>query len=157
MTMACADCGCLVERGVRVSTCGAGDCCCIALPTSQSLHEMTAKITAAFEAGDITAFGALLADDVRWGDDEAPNKCRTRGDVIATFQRLLAEGVRGEVSEAKSGPAGILCRLRIHWPHPAGRQTRDEVLHLYRVRNGQIVEIEPYDDRSAAEAALASV
>ena len=116
---------------------------------------MAAQITAAFQARDMAAFGALLADDVRWGDDEAPGKCRTRGEVIATFQRLLAEGVRGEVGEAKTGPAGVLCRLRIHWPDP-GIRSRDQVFHLYRVRDGQIAEIKPYDDRSAAETALAT-
>ncbi len=104
----------------------------------------------------MASFGSLLAPDARWGDDEAPNKCRSRGDVIATFQRLLADGVGGEVTETQTGPAGVLCHLRINWPNPTDQVRRDAVLHLYRVRNGQIVEIEPYDDRSAAEAALSS-
>jgi hypothetical protein len=30
--MACADCGCLVDRGTRVELCGDRDCCCRDLP-----------------------------------------------------------------------------------------------------------------------------
>lgn len=145
-----------MERGVRVSTCDDQGCCCSALAT-RDVGRMAAQITAAFEARDIVSFGALLADDARWGDDDTPTKCRSRRDVVVTFERLLAEGVGGDVVETKIGPAGVLCRLRIRWPDPADPLRRDEVLHLYRVRDGQIVEIEPYDDRSAAEAALASV
>lgn len=156
MRMACADCGCLVERGVRASTCGTEGCCCSTLPTRQSLDGIAAQITAAFAARDMEAFGRLLADNARWGDDDAPNRCRTRAEVLATLQRLLAEGVGGEVTETVIGRAGILCHLRIGWPGPADGGRRGEVLHLYRVRGGEIVAIEPYDDRSAAEAALAS-
>src|SRR5436309_134210 len=32
-------------------------------------------------------------------DDDHPNKCRSRSDAIATFDRLLGEGVDGEVAE----------------------------------------------------------
>lgn len=154
--MSCAECGCLVDRGVRVSICERERCCCSELPTHQSLEALAEQIAAAFEARDMVTFGGLLADDARWGDDDAPNKCRSRSEVIATFQHLIAEGVTGEVTETKTGSAGVLCHLRIHWPDQAGRERRDDVLHLYRVRNGQIVEIEPYDDQPAAEAALAS-
>jgi ketosteroid isomerase-like protein len=156
MPMACADCGCLVEHGVRVSTCGTEGCCCGTLPTRQSLDGIAVQITAAFAERDMESFGRLLANDARWGDDDAPNRCHTRGEVIATFQRLLAEGVGGEITETMTGRAGILCHLRIDWPGPGESGRRNEVLHLYRVRDGQIVAIEPYDDRLAAETALAS-
>jgi hypothetical protein len=36
MEMACAECGCVVEAGVRVRPCGKADCCCLALPVSLS-------------------------------------------------------------------------------------------------------------------------
>lgn len=115
------------------------------------------EIRAAFEARDIARFGALLADDARWGDDTAPNKCGSRGEVVATFRRLLAEGVRAEVADVKTGPAGILCHLRVRWPDPSAHAERDEVLHLYRVRDGRITEIEPYDDDVMAQATLMSI
>jgi hypothetical protein len=36
--MACADCGCIVDGGVRVATCGDPDCCCrdVPMPEPQS-------------------------------------------------------------------------------------------------------------------------
>ena len=155
--MTCADCGCLVEAGIRVSTCDGPSCCCLALPTREALEGMAAQLRDSFEAQDMTAFGALLAEDARWGDDDAPNKCRSRADVVATFERLIGDGVAGEVADLKTGPAGILCHLRIHWPDPATRPGRDEVFHLYRVHDGRIIEIRPYDDREAGETALSVV
>ena len=32
MKIACADCGCVVDRGNRVTTCGDAGCCCQHLP-----------------------------------------------------------------------------------------------------------------------------
>jgi hypothetical protein len=34
--IACADCGCLVERGERVAVCDDPQCCCVSLPTRSS-------------------------------------------------------------------------------------------------------------------------
>ena len=155
--MTCADCGCLVEAGVRLSTCDGPSCCCSALPTSEALDDMAAQIRVAFESRDMTSFGALLADDARWGDDDAPNKCRSRAEVVGTFQRLIAGGVAGEVADLRTGPAGVLCHLRVHWPGPGGPPGRDEVFHLYRVRNGRVIEIQAYDDHEAAETALSVI
>ncbi len=118
---------------------------------------MAAQVRGAFESRDVTKFGALLADDARWGDDDAPNKCRSRTEVVETFQSLIDDGVGGEVAHLTTGPAGILCHLRILWPDPAIRTGRDEVFHLYRVHDGRIIEIRPYDDREAAETALSLI
>ena len=83
---------------MRVSTCDDPNCCCTALPTREALEGMAAQLRGAFEARDMTTFGALLAEDVRWGDDDAPNKCRSRAEVVETFQTLIDEGVGGESS-----------------------------------------------------------
>lgn len=32
MRFECADCGCIVDRGVVVAPCGRTECCCLALP-----------------------------------------------------------------------------------------------------------------------------
>ena len=155
--MTCADCGCLVEAGVRVSTCDSPNCCCTALATRWALESIAAQLRGAFEARDMTAFGALLAEDALWGDDDAPNGARSRAEVVVTFQRLIAGGVAGEVADLQTGPAGVLCHLRIHWPDPGRRPGRDEVFHLYRVHDGRIIEIRPYDDREVAETALSVI
>jgi ketosteroid isomerase-like protein len=153
---ACADCGCVVERGVRLRACGIPECCCGELPTSAVLDAMAGQVRAAFASGDLAAFGSLLADDARWGDADAPNACHSRADVVSTFESLVAAGVSGAVVETKTGRSGILCRLRIQWPETSPGRGRSEVFHLYRVCDGRIVEIEPFDDRADAEAALAA-
>lgn len=42
MEMLCAECGCEVDAGVRVASCGNRECCCRALParelTEEGLH-----------------------------------------------------------------------------------------------------------------------
>ncbi|MHB8219111.1 MAG: nuclear transport factor 2 family protein [Acidimicrobiales bacterium] len=126
------------------------------------LDRMAAEIRRSFEAHDVAGFGAFLADDVRWGDDEAPNQCRNSAEVVATFERLLAEGVDGELAEIQVGSSGILCRLRIRRPgveqdavqgtSVGAIEARREVLHLYRVRDGKITQIRPFADTAAAEA-----
>lgn len=42
MEMACADCGCVVEHGVRVRTCGNASCCCIHVPVDAADPDATA-------------------------------------------------------------------------------------------------------------------
>lgn len=39
MQMACADCDCVVEDGVRVETCGDPDCCCAHIPDAEAETE----------------------------------------------------------------------------------------------------------------------
>jgi hypothetical protein len=77
--------------------------------------------------GAVDAFGALLADDVSWGDDDHPRECRNRSDVVATFTRLVSDGADGDIAELVKGAKGILCSLSVSWPQgmrrPGGRTT----------------------------------
>jgi hypothetical protein len=45
MTMGCADCGCLVDHGIRIEVCGDPSCCCRELPIATD--ETTAEVGAA--------------------------------------------------------------------------------------------------------------
>lgn len=74
----CPQCGCIKESGLRVAACGDPDCCCQQIATRTGLERIAAELLAAFEARDMEAFGALLADDARWGGDTIPNRCRNR-------------------------------------------------------------------------------
>ncbi len=116
------------------------------------MERMAAELLVAFEARDLEAFGALLADDARWGDDTSPNRCRNRSEVTDTFRRQIAAGVDGTVSFVELGPAGILCQLTATFP--ADREGTGTLFHLYRVRGERIAEIEPFFDRRSALAAL---
>ena len=152
--MYCADCGCLIERGIRVVPCERGACCCLLLPIQvQTMDRVAAQIQSAFATKDLDALGRLLAPDARWGDDDHPNKCRSRSDVVATFDRLLAEGVDGTVTEAVIGSNGVAVLLHVQWPNP-GEGRGVNFYQSYIVSDGVVTEIQRHDDRRSAVAAL---
>ncbi len=118
------------------------------------LDEIAEQLRAAISTRDVTAFGRLLADDVRWGDDDHPRKCRSRADVLATFTGLVTTGVDADIIEMTTGTGGIVCRLRVHWPNPEDRRRGTAFFHAYLVRDGRISEIRRYDDRRSALEAI---
>jgi hypothetical protein len=154
MATSCPACGCLREGGLRLAVCGDPACCCRKINARANLERMAAEVSAAFQARDLGAFGALLADDARWGDDSASTRCRSRSEVIDTFRRQLSAGVEGQVSALEVGPAGILCRLAFTSSGGGAGARRGTVFHLYRVRGEKIAEIVPFADRGPAVAAL---
>jgi ketosteroid isomerase-like protein len=112
------------------------------------------RIRSAFANRDFDSFGELVADDARWGDDDHPNRCRGRRDVLANYRRLVDQGVTGDVAETKTGPAGVMCELRVEWPGGADRSGPTTLFQVFLVRDGRIVEIRGYDDRESAFEAI---
>jgi hypothetical protein len=119
------------------------------------LEEIAHQLTRAFATKDLDAFGRLLADDARWGDDDHPRRCRSRADVISTFDRLLGEGVDGEVTETILGPCGVALRLHVQWPDPVDDRGVN-FYQCYLVHDGLITEIQRHDDRHSAVAAVSA-
>ena len=112
------------------------------------------QIRRAYSTRDLTVLAPLLADDVTWGDPGHPRGCRSRSDVLATFSRLMSDGVDGEITELSQGSEGLLCGLAVQWPDEHQRSDDRALFHVYRLQEGLITRIERYDDRdSAAEAA----
>lgn len=110
------------------------------------------QIQEAFAKRDLRLLAALLTDDVRWGDDDHPRRCRNRADVLGTFSRLMDEGVEGDIVRLVRGDRGVLCELSVRWPE--GMAGRTSVWQVYLLADDKIAEIRGYDDRqSAAEAA----
>jgi ketosteroid isomerase-like protein len=124
------------------------------IETTNNVESLAEKVRQSLTTHDLDAFGALLTDDVSWGDVGHPRGCRNRSDVLATFGQLLNKGVDGHITELETGPSGILCGLTVDWPDGDPRSADTSLFHVYIVRDGQICEIRRYDDRdSAAEAA----
>ena len=71
--MTCADCSCVVDRGVRLETCEDLGCCCRALVTQARLDEGAATLRQNLNEGDLSGLVGLLSGDVHWGDDGSPN------------------------------------------------------------------------------------
>jgi ketosteroid isomerase-like protein len=122
--------------------------------TSARPASLVDQVRSALTSRDLDAFGALLTDDVRWGDENHPRGCKNRAEVLKTFARGMSEGMNGTVRELESGSNGILCRLSMSWPEGHPRADDVDIVHVYLVRDGHIFQILRFFDRdSAARAA----
>jgi ketosteroid isomerase-like protein len=110
------------------------------------------RLRAALDNGDLDAYGALLHDDVTWGD--TVDGCHGRDDVLNRLRRQRAAGLEVVLDNITPGHEALLAVLRVHRPgDAAGEQTVHQVLKL---RDERIAEIRAYPTRSEA-AARASV
>lgn len=120
--------------------------------TAHDTDRLTDQVRTALETRDLDAFGALLSEDVRWGDDDHPRRCRNRSDVLATFRRLMDEGAEADITELVAGTAGLLCGLVVKLSG-AGHPSERRLFHVYLVGDDRIIEIQPYEDRAPAAIA----
>ena len=121
------------------------------VPLDSSLEE---QIRDAFVNHDLSAFESLLADNVRWGDDDNPRRCRGPSEVMANFSRMMSAGVDADITELSSGTRGILCGLRVRWPEGMERRGDVDLYQVYRIVDGRITEIQRFNDiESARESA----
>lgn len=118
--------------------------------TSPALDQIAAQLRDAFERHDLALFGALLADDVRWGEEGRPERCRGRSDVLATFGRLVGHGVDTKVDDIVVGRIGIVAIMQARWADSRDDRNETALYHSYHVRGGLITGISRYDNRNAA-------
>ena len=123
------------------------------METPRNIEQLADHLQSAFAAKDLALLGQLLAPAARWGDDDHPNRCRSRADVIATLDRLLGEGVEGTVTETVIGPNGVAVLLHVEWPNP-GEGRGVNFYQSYIVADGLVTEIQRHDDRRSAVAAI---
>jgi hypothetical protein len=158
MEIYCADCGCLVDHGTRLIPCDTSECCCVDLPIADPMASMAARVRIALNARDMTAFGKLIAEDARWGEggpDDA-RTCHNRNEIIANYQRLLDQGVRGTVTETTIGPGGVACLVEIEWPDDAPNRRGPTLYQVFLVTDGLIRRIQGHDEREFALAAISA-
>jgi SnoaL-like domain len=158
MEMYCADCGCLVERGVRLIPCDASECCCVDLPSADPMETIAARVRTALNDRDMDALRALIAEDARWGEGgrDDTRTCHNRNEIIATYKRLLDQGVRGTVTETTTGPGGVACLVEIEWPDDAPNRRGPTLYQVFLVTDGLVTGIQGHDDRDLAVAAISS-
>jgi hypothetical protein len=122
--------------------------------TEAAQPSLANRLRNALTSRDIEAFGALLSDDVKWGDDDTPRACHNRADVIATLTRALLTGSDGTLVDFQTGKKGIFCQFKVTPPRIELTSEERDVFHVYLVKDDQIYLIRSFDDRtSAAKAA----
>jgi hypothetical protein len=128
------------------------------LSTVEAMETMAARIRIALNARDMTAFRSLIGEGAQWGeggpDDE--RTCHNRNEIIATYKRLLAEGVRGTVTETTTGPGGVVCSLEVEWPDRSPNRRGPTIYQAFLVTNGFVTRIQGHDNHQHAIAAIAN-
>jgi SnoaL-like domain len=120
--------------------------------STSELAELASKVQEVLNAADLSAFSDLLDPGVRWGPpgDEVSG-CHSRDEVIAWYSRARAEGMAGHVTEVIVGDGALLVGMRVTGTGEAreagGVAERWQVL---RIRNGRVVDIRGYPDRTEA-------
>ncbi len=119
-----------------------------------NLEELSERVRAALEAGDLDAYQDLLDPDVHWGPADEPEwGCRNRRQVLTWYKAARDKGTTATVTEVLLGTDCILVGLSVSRPPAADEldaaAPRWQVL---AVKDGRIVDIAGFDDRSQAAA-----
>jgi ketosteroid isomerase-like protein len=112
-----------------------------------------ARLRAVLEAGDLSAFGALLDDNVRWGGPEdTPETCHTRTEVLNRLRQQREAGVEMQVLEVTAGHDGVVAGFQIKQPVQGGFVREFTRYQVLEVRSERIVTISGYPTREEAAA-----
>ncbi len=116
------------------------------------MNEVAEEVRKVMASGDATAFAVLLDPNVTWGAPGARNPtCKNRNQVLNWYQRAQEAGVRGSPIDIDVRGSRLLVTLTVQGTDGArergGTALRFQVL---TVRNGRIVEIVGFDDKSEA-------
>ncbi|HLZ26411.1 MAG TPA: nuclear transport factor 2 family protein [Chloroflexota bacterium] len=117
------------------------------------LVAVASHLRAAVESGDLDAYGALLADDVRWGADDVPGACRGRADVLDRLTRMRDAGMQTRVLEVTAGHSSVLLGVTSTQPAADGTSHSRTVFQVMTLRDGRISEIRGFPSRTEAAAA----
>jgi ketosteroid isomerase-like protein len=117
-----------------------------------SMDEIAVLVRNALAAEELSAFTELLDPAVTWGAPGARNpSCQNRNQVLAWYQRGRDAGVSGSVYDVEVLGDRLLVSISVRGTENArehgGTALRFQVL---TVRNGKVVEIVGFDDKTEA-------
>jgi hypothetical protein len=117
----------------------------------QSIAE---KLRAAFEQGDEQLLGPLLDPAVRWGgEEETPETCHSRGEVLAWYRKLKGAGVAATVEEVIDRGDVIVLGLLLSRPDSGeASEVPPVVFQVFRIAGEKVVDIRGFPERRAAMA-----
>jgi ketosteroid isomerase-like protein len=118
------------------------------------LDDLAVRVRTALETADLSMFRELLDPDVSWGAPGARRpSCSNRDQVLAWYEKGRQAGVRGRVTDVTVVGDHLLVSLIVGGTEAAeergGAALRWQVLG---VRDGRIVDIVGFDDRTDALA-----
>jgi ketosteroid isomerase-like protein len=116
------------------------------------VDEMAVHVRQALAAEDLSAFAELLDPAVTWGAPGARKpSCKNRNQVMAWYERGRDAGVRGSIYDVEVLGDRLLVSMSVRGTENArergGAALRFQVL---TVRNGKVVDIVGFDDRTEA-------
>jgi ketosteroid isomerase-like protein len=119
---------------------------------TKGMDEMAVVVRKALATEDLSVFSELLDPAVTWGapGDRNPS-CKNRNQVLAWYQRGREAGVQGSVYDVEVLGDRLLISMSVRGTENArergGAALRFQVL---TVRNGKVVDIVGFDDKSEA-------
>ena len=123
--------------------------------------EDVARLRAAYEAmrsGDVTPLAELMDEKIRWiGSDrlgDPPPECNGREEASAVLKRAVKRMPARDMESVAIAGDRILAVA--YWHEDQGPPGVERVYNLLTMRDGRIVKMEDFFDRSAAERALSS-
>ena len=112
---------------------------------TQEAQAIAERLRSAFELQDLDILAGVLDPDVRWGGEEdTPETCQNRADVLAWYGGLIDQGVRASVVAAEVEPDRVVLTLDVTWP--GGGTSRNH--QVFRIAAGHIVDIRGQEEGS---------
>jgi hypothetical protein len=121
---------------------------------SEALEGTAEKLRAAVEDEDEGLLASLLDPAVRWGEEEeTPETCHTREEVLAHYGQLGAAGVRARVQQAITFQHAVVLGLALTRPDsgPASEGPAF-VYQVFRFAGDKVIDIRGFPEREDALA-----
>jgi hypothetical protein len=112
---------------------------------------IVADIRVAVESRDLTALAELRDARAVGGDEDAPETCHTRADMLNRLASQVAAGVETHVLAVLPGDESILLGLSVK--RAVGNEFSHErsIYQVLRIRNHLLVDIRGYSNRFEAQ------
>ena len=113
---------------------------------TQEAQAIAERLRSAFEQQDLGILAGVLDPDVRWGGEEdTPETCHNRADVLAWCGGLIDRGFRASVAATAVEPDRIVLTLDV--TRPGGGTSRNH--QAFRIAAGHVVDIRGQEEGPA--------
>ncbi|MBS1860555.1 MAG: nuclear transport factor 2 family protein [Actinobacteria bacterium] len=112
------------------------------------------KLKTALEQEDEELFASLLDPAVRWGgEEETPETCHSRGEVLAWYRKLKDAGISAKVADVIDRGDLVVLGLAVSRPERGpGSEIAPVVFQVFRLAEGLVVDIRGFPERAEALA-----